>query len=129
MKLYTQAQYDQLIKNGQNRDQDHFPVIKLFMPGTGCTWLITEIDPNEPDIAFGLCDLGMGFPELGNVSLEEITSVKTRFGSVERDLYFTAKYSLSVYTEAARGCSEITEDDTILARYAEKKDRPKNDLF
>jgi hypothetical protein len=121
MKLYTQPQYDQLIKNGQQRGKDHYPVIKLFMPGTAHTWLITELDPEEPDLAFGLCDLGMGFPELGYVSLEEITSVKTAFGEVERDLHFTARYPISVYTDAARSCEQITEDDAVLSRYVKQK--------
>jgi hypothetical protein len=122
MKLYTQAQYEQLIKNGQNRRKDHYPVIKLFMPGTAHTWLITELDPEEPDLAFGLCDLGMGFPELGYVSIDEISSVKNAYGlGVERDLYFEAKYPISVYANAARSCESITEDDAILSRYVKKK--------
>jgi hypothetical protein len=42
---------------------DFPPVVKLFTPDANCTWLLSEIDPEEPDIAFGLCDLGMGSPE------------------------------------------------------------------
>jgi len=122
MKLYTQPQYEQLIKNGQQRGKDHYPVIKLFMPGMRHTWLITELDPEEPDIAFGLCDLGMGFPELGYVSLEEISSVKNAYGlRVERDLHFEAKYPISVYANAARSCEQITEDDSVLSRYVKQK--------
>jgi hypothetical protein len=122
MKLYTQAQYEQLIKNGHERDKDHFPVVKLFMPGMAHTWLITELDPEEPDIAFGLCDLGMGFPELGYVSLDEITSVRTRYGhGVERDLHFTANYPISVYADAARFAGQITEVYNILECYSRKK--------
>lgn len=123
-RLFTVAQYEQLISNGspQNRDQDHVPVAKLFLPGTGCTWLLTEIDPEEPDLAFGLCDLGMGFPELGYVSLEEITSVKTRYGmSVERDLHFTGKHSISVYARAARSHSQIVEQGSQLEPHIIKK--------
>jgi hypothetical protein len=121
MKLINEKQYDLLIENGHNRGRDHYPVVKLFMPGTDCTWLITELDPEDPDIAFGLCDLGMGFPELGYVSLNEITNVKTRFGGVERDLYFMAKYPISVYADAARSCEQITEDATVLSRYVKRK--------
>ncbi|WP_425374772.1 DUF2958 domain-containing protein [Mesorhizobium tamadayense] len=29
------------------------PVVKLFTSGT--TWLLTELDPDDPTIAFGLC--------------------------------------------------------------------------
>lgn len=120
MKLLTQSQFDQLIENGkhENRGKDHFPVVKLFMPGSGCTWLLTEIEPEEPTIAFGLCDLGMGFPELGYVDLEEISNVKNRLGlNVERDLYFKAKFPLSIYTTAAYMRGQITEVEPILGLY------------
>lgn len=120
MKLYTMPQYQQLIKNGslENRDNDHFPVIKLFLPGSGCTWLISELDPEHTHIAFGLCDLGMGFPELGYVDLEEIAAVKSRFGlSVERDLYFDATHRLSVYARAASHYSAIVESESILEQF------------
>jgi len=57
------------------------PVVKLFTPDGGCTWLLTEIDPEDPDIAFGLCDLGFGCPELGSVSLSELESVRGQLGA------------------------------------------------
>jgi len=120
MKLYTTPQYQKLVKNGspKNRDQDHFPVIKLFLPGRNCTWLISELDPQQPNVAFGLCDLGIGFPELGYVDLQEITAVKNRFGlSVERDLCFDPKYRLSVYERAARHYEAIVECDSILKQF------------
>ncbi len=64
--------------------------------------LLTELDPEEPDVAFGLCDLGMGCPELGSVSLAEITGVRGPAGlRVERDLHFTADKTLSAYADEA----------------------------
>jgi hypothetical protein len=78
--------------------------VKLFTPDAGATWLLTEIDPEDPDIAFGLCDLGMGFPELGNVSLSELAAIRGKLGlPVERDLHFKAKKKLSEYADEARG--------------------------
>ena len=85
MKLLTKNIHDRLIKNGHIRNElyekglseaDFLPVVKLFTPDAQCTWLLTEIDPVNPDIAFGLCDLGMGCSELGTVSLSEITSLR-----------------------------------------------------
>lgn len=35
-------------------EQDFLPVVKLFMPECGFVWLLTELDPEQPDIAFGL---------------------------------------------------------------------------
>ena len=115
MNLLTKAQFEQLLANGRNRDQDHPPVVKLFTPDANCTWLVSEIDPEEPDIAFGLCDLGQGFPELGCVSLAELRCLRGKLGlPVERDLSFTAEHPMSVYAEAARQAEGITADNRAL---------------
>jgi hypothetical protein len=84
MKLLTIEIKERLLENGRKQEPvrgthdeiDFWPVVKLFTPDAGCTWLLTEIDPEDTDIAFGLCDLGMGFPELGSVSLTELASVR-----------------------------------------------------
>jgi len=50
-------------------------------------WFITEKDmEDEQHQAFGYCDLGMGCPELGYVSLVELAEC-----GVEVDLYWTPK--------------------------------------
>jgi hypothetical protein len=112
MKLLTADIREKLLRNGRIRQQleltsepepDFLPVVKLFTPDAGSTWLLTEIDPDDPDIAFGLCDLGMGYPELGPVSLSELASIRGRLNlPVERDLHFTATKTLSAYADEAR---------------------------
>ena len=82
---------------------DPVPVVKLFTPGAGCTWLLTEIDPDN-DRCFGLCDIGDG-AELGYVMLSEITGVPGLL--VEKDLYVKLDKPLSFYTEAARLAGRI----------------------
>src|SRR3546814_18450704 len=78
------------------------------------------MDPDEPDILFGLAELGLGCAEFGTVRLSELESVKGRLGlGIERDLYFEAHYPLSVYAEAARRAGAIVTatrllDDTAL---------------
>ncbi|WP_435528456.1 DUF2958 domain-containing protein [Mesorhizobium shangrilense] len=57
---------------------DFEPIAKLFTPDAGATWLLTELDPDDPDIACGLCDLGMGSPELGYVYLSELPLVREK---------------------------------------------------
>lgn len=68
MELLTFRQRDQLIANGaataaalkDGKDPpEHFPVVKLFNPVGAGTWLLSELDPDYPDIGFALCDLGM----------------------------------------------------------------------
>jgi hypothetical protein len=81
---------------------DPAPVLKLFNPCGAATWLLTEIDADEPDRAFGLCDLGMGYPELGWVSFAELESITLPYGLyIERDIHFNAKKPLSGYTSEA----------------------------
>ena len=88
MTLITKAQTEQLLANGlaqraaidhRARALDFKPVVKLFTPDAQCTWLLTEIDEGT-DLAFGLCDLGMGDPELGYVSLIELRTVRGKLG-------------------------------------------------
>ena len=107
MKLLTAAQRIQLIANainvGAGVQADPFPVVKLFTPDGAATWLLTELDPADGDTAFGLCDLGVGCPELGTVRLTELATVRSRTGlPVERDLWFTANKPLSAYATRAR---------------------------
>jgi Protein of unknown function (DUF2958) len=55
-------------------------------PDAQRTWLLTELDSHN--LAFGLCDLGMGETELGYVSLVELQSVRGKLGlPIERDAY------------------------------------------
>ena len=110
-KLITADIRKRLLKNGRLRQQsqianqgepDFLPVVKFFTPDAGCTWLLTELDPEDNDIAFGLCDLGVGCPELGYVSLSELASVRGILGlPIERDRFFKATKTLSAYADEA----------------------------
>lgn len=131
MTLLTQDQLTQLIANGAATEAalaahqdppDHKPVVKLFTPDGACTWLLSEVDPEAPDIAFGLCDLGMGCPELGSVSLAELGTVRGRLRlPIERDLWFEARCSITVYARAAWRAGRITEQASDLEAAAEPK--------
>ena len=116
MKLLTQSIREQLLRNGRMSAQhqeygdnlDFLPVVKLFTPDAGCTWLLSELDPEDDDIAFGLCDLGMGFPELGSVRISELENLRGGLGlPVERDRLFRADRTLSAYTAEARLAGSI----------------------
>lgn len=117
MELLPQSILDQLAANGRaNLERieacedtiDFPPVVKLFTPDASATWLLSETDPTDPDIAHGLCDLGLGFPEIGTVRLSEIRSVRGRLGMpVERDLFFKPEASLGAYADRARKAERI----------------------
>lgn len=56
-----------MLANGSDYARNpHFntqPVVKLFDPLGGATCPLTDLDPDEPDIASGRCDLGMGISQ------------------------------------------------------------------
>src|SRR5690554_997843 len=128
MQLLTKSIRELLLRNGsiqaalaeQGQEfADFIPVVKLFTPDAGCTWLLTELDPKDPDIAFGLCDLGMGCPELGMVRLSELESGRGWLGlPVERDQHFAGLHPLSVYARAAWNAAAITENTQARAQAA-----------
>lgn len=115
-QMILDAQRETLLSNGavnlahrleDGNTEDFPPVVKLFNPCGAATWLLSELD-EDGDTAFGLCDLGMGEPELGYVSLEELASIKLRFGLyIERDEHFTANKPLGEYAAVARQLGRI----------------------
>jgi hypothetical protein len=117
MNFFTRRQRRRLLENGKvnaaraaagQETKDFEPVVKLFCPWGGATWLLTELDPTEPDHAFGLCDLGQGFPELGRVSLAELYALRGPGGlRVERDLHFEPSKSLQAYADEAKRTGSI----------------------
>jgi hypothetical protein len=116
MQLLTESIKRKLIANHEENLKhilkdgntvDFKPVVKFFSPTGAATWLITELDP-ETNIMFGLCDLGFGSPEMGNVSFDELKSVRVQFGlEIERDKWFTADKTLTEYARDARNTGRI----------------------
>lgn len=90
------------LENGRDVP-DHVPVVKLYAKDGRWKWLLTEMLNNEHTL-YGLCDLGLGFPEVGYVSMEELTSVRDIAGNcvvqVDEDAQLTEP--LSHYHTTAR---------------------------
>jgi hypothetical protein len=109
MHLLTKPIHAELLRRGKLESvMDLPPVVKFFTPDAACTWLIASM-LDDGDTLFGLCDLGVGFPELGTVSLSELKTVRGRLRiPVERDLHITFDQSLRVYVEKANAARHIT---------------------
>tara|TARA_R110000737_G_scaffold221559_1_gene237032 strand:+ start:417 stop:758 length:342 start_codon:yes stop_codon:yes gene_type:complete len=106
VKILTNPILKQLKANSARQQENDesmstMPVVKLF-GGGACTWLLSELD--DDGIAFGLCDLGMGSPELGYVSMDELMSIKfPPFGlPIERDMNWKPNKTLVEYADEAR---------------------------
>lgn len=74
----------------EGKGKDALVYVKWF--GGPATWLLTEYDRTE-HIGFGWCDLGMAFPELGYVHLDEVQAIRIPLlgARIERDLWFTPR--------------------------------------
>ena len=127
MPLLSPGQRALLLSNGRcrldaldtEREFDFQPVVKLFTPWAAATWLLTEIDPHDEDLAFGLCDLGLGTPELGRFSLRELQGLTGPGGlTVEVDRYFTAAKTLKGYVD------EALKNGRIVARASPTASKP-----
>ena len=130
MELVTPELAQALKANWRDQSGRRPPILKLFCPAGAATWLTHSADPTEPDRLFGLCDLGLGFPELGYVSLTELQKlqipVRIQMGSeilestisIERDLHFKSTHSLATYAHAAYDHDAITERTDHLAQAA-----------
>jgi hypothetical protein len=93
-------QEEENMLGGENFSRSVKPVVKLFNPMGAGTWLITDMD--ERGIMFGLCDLGVGCPELGNVALSELEELLLPFNmGIERDIHWEADKSLMEYLNEA----------------------------
>ena len=111
MTLITSAQRQKLLENGRaqraaidRQDQvlDFEPVVKLTTPDGNATWLLTELNP-DIDVAFGLCGLGLAEPELGYVSLVELSTARGPLGlPLECDLHFVPTLTIAAYAELSR---------------------------
>ncbi len=123
------AAWQRLKENGKQAafggDGDVAPVVKLFTPDAQATWLLTEVDPVDTDRAFGLCDLGLGFPELGYVDLRELAALRGSLGlPVELDQGFEPAGPLSAYLGEARAAGKIVPLLGLSARTRDSADDP-----
>ena len=84
-------------------DFDPEPVVKLFTPDAGATWLFTRADEEGEELRlWGLCDLGLGCPEFGSIMLSTLQDFRGILGlEVERDLHFQPTQPISRYIRQA----------------------------
>ena len=112
--LVTDEQRAQLLENGHARaadaQTDLWPVVRLFTPDAHAIWLLAALDPADGDTAWGLCDVGIGMPEMGSIKLSDLaTIVGPQRIPVRRDLYFHAVRPMSESLRLAQANGSITD--------------------
>ena len=90
--LFTKAIRKKLLENGEKDfSGNHVPVVKIFNPYGAATWLLIAIDPESPDVAWCMADLGMDCIEAGTVLISELENIRVGPGKMwklERDQFF-----------------------------------------
>ena len=112
--LTTDQERAELLAHGQSRAAglaiDPLPVVRLFTPDAHATWLLASLDPADGDTAWGVMDVGIGMPELGEIKLSDLASiVGPNKRPVMRDQYFKAVRPLSEYLRLAQENGSIVE--------------------
>lgn len=130
LETFTNEQKKVLFKNGKgaNSGKNHIPVVELKVGKLGYRFLITELDPQEPQYAFGLCDYNTDL-QIGLVNLLDLERKATEKGAkLEIRSAFTGKYNLAVYCKAAFDFGTIIEDpaDKYGNHYLSKYNKGKN---
>ena len=103
-RLLTAADLAELARNARRIVEepgfDPMPVMLLRAPDGPQAWLLTEVAA-DGDTAYGLCDLGLGCPELGEVSLAWLASLRGPLGlPVERAAGFAPERGMTISTLA-----------------------------
>lgn len=112
--LITEDERQRLLAHGHARANgkagDPPPVVRLFTPDAHATWLLASLDPADGDTAFGICDVGIGMPELGTIKLSDLASIVGPLKRpVMRDRYFQATRTLSEYLRLAQENGSIVD--------------------
>tara|TARA_B100000035_G_scaffold277317_1_gene255533 strand:+ start:318 stop:650 length:333 start_codon:yes stop_codon:yes gene_type:complete len=110
MMLLTKENLRFLDGNMKRPEAERRPMVKFFTPWGRATWLISEYNKDTGEM-FGLCDLGLGYPELGYVTLQDLKQIRGPLGlRVERDRNWSSGgRTLMSFAEQAREEGEITE--------------------
>lgn len=113
-RLIAEDERRQLLEHGQARAAgqaiDPLPVVRLFTPDAHATWLLVSLDPDDGDTAYGVIDLGISMPELGEFKLSDLECiVGPNKQPVMRDRYFRAVRPLSEYLRLAQENGSILD--------------------
>lgn len=95
MKLLTKAIETKLDKAGRDGNK---AICKFFNPVGSATWVVFGRDQTNKDLLFCAADLGFGFVEAGDVSLNELETISLPMGmKIERDRSFIEGKPLKDY--------------------------------
>jgi len=121
--LFSEPELVRLAQNFQSSTDkmDHIPGAKLYIPMSGLTWLVTELNPNNPTKGFALIDDGNGVVTFDEIDIDDIIRLAvSKANHVKRDPYFSGKYPIRTYLNAALTYGFITDQEVLLSKWMPK---------
>lgn len=103
-KLLTDEQIQKLKQIGLSEEQNEgqVPIVRLHLPDKNAYWLFSCIVSGQEKMAYGIFEMGIGFPEIGYFHLDDIADMKFEKNvAIENDLEFKGEHSLLKYAEIA----------------------------
>jgi len=123
----AEQEFQQLLANWNSPDKNHHPVVKLFVPGAWCSWLLTEVNPNNISQCVAAFDNGhqhIGYAVFGFADL--VNCAKMFQSQLTKDPDFVGRYPIGTYLNAALTYGFITEQEVLLGPYI-KPEAPGDD--
>ncbi len=111
--MFTEQQKTELLNNGQsqNSGKNHIPVAYIEARKIGFSFLITEINPQNTDLVFGLCDYDCDL-RFSSFSIKELEKdLEDRKSSLSANLDFLGRHPIAVYAKVAKEVGTIVIDD------------------
>lgn len=118
MPLIEPEQFAHMASNGLSPDHNHKPVVLLQAKHRGepiMQFLLTHVDPEYPDRAFGLIDFGTGKPRRTMIFIQQLENPNPNYDmQIEQVNGFVAEYPIDVYEKAAHMLGKITQNKPAL---------------
>lgn len=114
LSLFADAQREMLLENGAEKQtrKNHIPAAYLQIRKLGYSFLITELNPDNPTKAYGLSSYGIDL-RIGTIDLVELMDVvKKNDTAIESSKHFLGKHRLAVYAKVADEFGTIAVDDS-----------------
>lgn len=113
VSLFSEAQKELLFANFKdNWRKNHVPVAYLEIRKLGYSFLVTELDDDNKNYAFGLCDYDADV-SIDLIDLKELAKKAESVGDklICRDREFSRDYNLAVYAKAATKIGALFFED------------------
>lgn len=118
MGVLTEEQIDRLIENSHAPELklDKVPVVHLVAYNLNYRWILTELDEDDEDVAYGLIDMNDNNPHVGYVRISDITELVKQKAYIFNDYGFSTRHCLGTFSVMAEEAKRIVASENGFER-------------